>query len=503
MDLGDIMKRPMVAAGIIAIFLSIFVINASKSAILAVFITAAVLLGISLVVKRLRNLLAIFAVSVVILLNALYVLGPINARIGQINSNERVSVSGEIISAYFEDGRAVYTLKTDNANDVLPRNIKLNVYSKFAVFDIGEKVECDMYVKEILPRYKASYFSKGVYLTANVAGVNKVCEQTNLNSILALFRAKVTNVLNKYLSYDVAATVNALTVGDKYYISNEFDRAVKRCGVSHVMVVSGLHLTIVCGTLLKILSSLRLGKRLSALITAVGVFLFMALCGFSMSILRAGITFFIMLASLAFIRRTDPLNSLMIAVSLIICINPFSVGSVAFVLSVASTAGIIILSKPIADFFKMYHFFTIKGVRAIVDAASVTLSALIFTLPLTVYYFGGFSTVAVITNLLIGFPVTVALITATAALLPALLTDYSVIANGMFLITEAVTRYFNFVINYFSRLPFSYVNVNETIFIGVYLAIIAIFGIIKYRKMIYKGGIRLWQSLTSKCSKQT
>ncbi len=496
------MKRPMVAAGVLAILLSIFVINAEIKAILAVLIIAAISLGVSMVFGRLRSLIIIFLVAVLILLNALYILGPINAQISKINSDEPVLVSGEIKSAYFDNGKAIYTLKTDNNNEILPKNTKLNVYSKFAVFDVGETVKCDMYVKEILPRDRTRNFSKGVFATANVSNIIETNKSVNLDSVLATFRARVTNVLNRYLSYDTAATVNALTVGDKYYLSDDFDIAVKRCGVSHVMVVSGLHLSIVCGTLLKLLSLLRLGKRLSAIITAVGVFMFMALCGFSMSILRAGITFFVMLAALALIRRTDPLNSLMIAVSLIICANPFSMGSIAFTLSVASTAGIIILSGSISSTFKRYRFFRIKVISAVVDAASVTLSALIFTLPISVYFFGGFSIVAVITNLLIGFAVTIALITAAVALLFGLIFDYSVLANGIFLITEGVTRYFNFIISYFGSLPFSYIEVNETIFISVYLAIIAIFGIIKYRKMIYKGGIKLWQSLTSKSSKQ-
>lgn len=496
------MKRPMVVSGILAILLSIFVLNAKIKAILVVLIIVAIFLGVCIVFNRMRNLLAIFVVAVGILLNALYVLGPVNAKISRINSHETISVSGEITSAYFDNGKAIYTLKTDSGNDTVPKNIKLNVYSKFAVFRVGEKVKCDMYVKDVLPRDKANYFSKGIYATANVSNVIETSEQSNLNSVLWDFRTNVTNVLNRYLSYDTAATVSALTVGDKYYLSNEFDKAVKNCGVSHVMVVSGLHLSIICGTLLKVLSFLRLGKRLSSLITAVGVFMFMALCGFSMSILRAGITFFIMLAALALIRRTDPLNSLMVAVSVIICCNPFSMGSVAFVLSVESTAGIVILSRPISQAVKRYRFFRVKGIGAAVDAASVTISALIFTLPISVYYFGGISTVAVITNLFIGFPVTIALVSAAIALPFGLLTDYSLLANGIFLITEGITRYFNFIINYFGRLWFSYIEVNETIFIGVYLAIIFIFVIIKYIKPICKGGVRLWQSLTSKCLKQ-
>ena len=64
--------------------------------------------------------------------------------------------------------------------------------------------------------------------------------------------------------------------GDKYYLEPEFEEMVKRSGVSHIMVVSGMHMAIICGAFLKLLKFLKLENKISAVITAVFVFLFMA-----------------------------------------------------------------------------------------------------------------------------------------------------------------------------------------------------------------------------------
>ena len=49
------------------------------------------------------------------------------------------------------------------------------------------------------------------------------------------------------MEYDEAATVAAITIGDRSYFSDEFYSNIKKAGVSHVMVVSGMHLSVIVG----------------------------------------------------------------------------------------------------------------------------------------------------------------------------------------------------------------------------------------------------------------
>lgn len=477
---GGEVKRPMIAAAITSVCISVLALNASPWVLAAMLLITALLMFLCIFVKKLRSIIAVFAVALVILFNAVFICGQKIAAINNIQSDETVVVSGTVTSEYYFDGRAVFTLKTDGDNTAVPPNTSISVYTTFAALKKGEIVKCNMYVRPVTEEYRVLNYSKGIYAQATVGSVISKEESVSLTGVLADFQRNVTDRLYRYLSPESAATVNALSVGDKYYLTDEFDTLVQRSGVSHIMVVSGMHMAIICGTLLKLLERLQLGKRLSAVITAMVVFLFMAQCGFSMSVMRAGITYFIMLASLVFIRRTDPLNSLCVAVCIIIMLNPFSVGSVAFMLSCSSTAGIIILSGPMARKTKELLPFNVSFISAIIDVVSVTLSALIFTFPFTVYYFGAVSTVVIITNLLIGYAVTVALISAVAALPTALIFDFSILSKVLFSVTEYVTRYINLVISYFGSMPEAYIKVDKAITLISYLAIILSFVIIKY-----------------------
>lgn len=51
----------------------------------------------------------------------------------------------------------------------------------------------------------------------------------------------ITGVMFLNMSYSSAATLSAMTVGDKFYHSDEFTKSVRNSGVSHIMVVSGMH----------------------------------------------------------------------------------------------------------------------------------------------------------------------------------------------------------------------------------------------------------------------
>ena len=483
-------KRPMIAAAIFAVFISLCLINIGLFLVLILGVIVLGLLIVCICIKNLRRCVAVFGIAIIILGNYAFItVKNINA-IDRIDSETPVLVSGTITRENYHKDGAVYTLKTDSSNTNVPKNINISLSSRFASLNEGDYVECNIYIKPIPKENRANYYSRSVYAFGNISKVLKAERPTTLVSVLCDFRQRVTNIFFKYLSRDSAASINAITVGDKYYLEPEFEETVKRAGVSHIIVVSGMHMAIICGTFLKLLKFLKFGNRLSSVITAVFVFLFMALCGFSMSVMRAGITYFIMLLSLFIIRRTDALNSLCVAVCVIIMINPFAANNVALQLSVLSTAGIIILSSSMSSKITNGIGIRLKLLRVVTEMICVTLSALIFTFPVTVYYFGGVSTVAVITNLLVGEAVTIMLILSVAALPFALISGYSYFVSGLFFFTEYITRYFNSIINYFGSLPWAYIDVERGVTIICYLAIILSFGIIKYIENIKKAVIK-------------
>lgn len=111
-----------------------------------------------------------------------------------------------------------------------------------------------------------------------------------------------------------------------------------------------------------------------------------------------------MLSAPLFRRGSDPLTSLAAALTVILLVNPYAVGSVSLQLSFAATLGMVLLSGRLYKSFTGWYRGRNRAVRTALPflAANLaaTLGALVFTAPLTAYYFNLLSLVAPLAGLL-------------------------------------------------------------------------------------------------------
>lgn len=202
---------------------------------------------------------------------------------------------------------------------------------------------------------------------------------------------------------DAEPFARALLLGDTEGLSYEADTALKVSGIRHVAAVSGLHV----GMLFAAISFLTGRKKLlTALLGIPALLLFAAVAGFTPSVTRACIMVGLMMAANLFSRQYDSPTALSAAVLVLLITNPLCLCSVSFQLSVASVAGILMFGQRFrASMGKCLEKLPRKGIssrvgRWIVSTAAVSLSAMVFTVPLSAYYFGTISLVSVITNVL-------------------------------------------------------------------------------------------------------
>lgn len=200
----------------------------------------------------------------------------------------------------------------------------------------------------------------------------------------------------------IAGIVTGMLTGDTDGLTDEDYAMMRGAGLAHLFAVSGLH----CAFLVMLLALVlpRHRRRLFCGIT-IGVLLFyMCMVGLSPSVVRACVMQIFLLSAPLFRRDSDPITSLSAALMLILLCNPFAVHSVSLQLSFAATFGIVLLSG------KLYKFFMqpaenwsrkLRRVWSFICASlSVTLGALIFTTPVTAYYFDTLSLVAPLSGLL-------------------------------------------------------------------------------------------------------
>lgn len=310
------------------------------------------------------------------------------------------------------------------------------------------------------------YYSKGIFLTANAAAIPEVtpAENVPLKYWPALWRRAMEEHIEELFSDETAGLALALTTGDKSGLTGGFYTALKRCGLAHVVAVSGMHMSMV--VMLAAMLVRRRRRKMMAIVSIPLVLAFMALTGFAPSVVRAGVMQILLLLGPALSREGDTVTSLSFALLLLLLQNPYAAMSVGLQLSFLSVAGILTITGRLNE--KFFHRFPLKkgktkprrlynkAVRFLVGCVTMSIGAIAFTTPLTVYYFGTVSLISPLANLLTLWAVTALfLLCLPAAALGGVL---PVAGKVLAALAEPVSWLFHRIVYGLSSLPFASVS---------------------------------------------
>lgn len=398
------------------------------------------------------------------------------SRINKLNMLDGCEMSGSFIVTEEPKERGDYYHAVIEANNCegIRNGTRISAYGNGSVPELGDRIYASVKLKAMNDDYKLSWYSDSVYLCGSITG--DISSGGNPDKVLAAvlrLRKSIRRSLFGNVGYGEASTLIALVYGDSGYITDEFYSLIKAAGVSHIMVVSGLHLTTIVTLVTLITNRFTRNRFVKALVVFLTVIFMAALCGFTKSVLRAGLCYIILALSLCFKDDPTPENSLGAAVTIMLAAEPFSVFNISFQLSVLSTLGIITVAVPVSLRIKTPATPAGRFAKRIISAIAVTLSAMLFTLPVVIYIYGYISTVSVITNLLISFAATSALTLAAVALFINAFLPFA--AYPFFLAAGILTKYMNSVITFFGSMSFSTVTVGKFSF---YLSIFLLCGVI-------------------------
>ena len=197
----------------------------------------------------------------------------------------------------------------------------------------------------------------------------------------------------------LAPAENEASLGVSYLLGQKSDldkttsENLRTIGLVHIVVASGTHLSILVTALAKIFHK---SRRVHLLFSTLFVIIFMALIGFTPSILRAGLMTILALVAGYSGRRIAPWRLILLVAAATLIIDPTFVIDLGWLLSFASYTGIMILGPALAHFFHGD-----KTPPKLSSAILTSLSATLLTLPITLYYFGQFSLLSIFANLLI------------------------------------------------------------------------------------------------------
>ena len=227
----------------------------------------------------------------------------------------------------------------------------------------------------------------GWRLSSFFAGINDFCGER-------LFSCLDENAL---------ALSSAVFLGDKSGLEGQVKRDFRAAGVSHVLAVSGLHLSILIGGIYFILRKTGVHRKICVIITIILCLFYMGFTGAPPSILRSGIMFIIMGISVLANRNNDPVTSLFTAGAIILFFSPNTVFDAGFLLSFFATLGIVIISPWVNSLIfsvRRKNVF-IRILAYIAGSFAVTSFAVMFTLPFSALFFGRISVLSPVTTLIV------------------------------------------------------------------------------------------------------
>lgn len=361
---------------------------------------------------------------------------------------------------------------TVKESSILKKGTQLSVYYCTPRLSMGDTVRANLELSAIENEYKMNYYSNGIYLRAKMEDFERL-ESLDSKPLKAVgsVRNYIKATAFKYMDYEAAATLCALLFGDNSYFLPEFYGNVKSAGVSHVMVVSGMHLTILVAFFTFGINKLFYNRYICAALQLFSVFLLCAVCGFTMSIMRAGVMYVIASVGLVLKRKGVSENTLGTAVSLILVFSPFAIFNASFQLSVLSTFGILGVALPIRRYIKRNKIINNPIFRELLFATLISLSATLLTLPVVINIFGYISTVGIITTLIITYPVTLSIWIGLLGLIENLFSPF--LARIIFIPCNIAVKFVNYIINGFGSLPFSVVYTNkEWVYISLFVIIL-------------------------------
>lgn len=304
--------------------------------------------------------------------------------------------------------------------------------------------------------YKKYLYNKRVYYTLKIDSIKILKENSNP------FIKLKNRVIKHVNSYKDSTYLYAFILGKTELISDEVLTSYRENGISHLFALSGLHVSIFSSILLFILKKLRFKEILNYVLIFIFLLLFSFITGFSPSILRATLLFFLLGINKVFYLNIRTLDILYLVFIILVIINPFIIYNLSFILSFT------------AAFFLIFSSDLLKGKNYFISLFKVSLLSYFASLPLSIYYFGYTNLLGTILNLV--FVPLVSFVVFPLTLLTFIISKFYSILNITTNLLEGLSLLFNKfkIIIYFPKI--------YLIFVFIYLSILMLY--IKFKKKI-------------------
>ncbi len=312
-------------------------------------------------------------------------------------------------------------------------------------------------------------------------------ENKGLQYIPIYIKEKMLYALKVIIPGEEGNLCRAVALGDKNSLSKDVLDMFNKTGLTYLIVVSGLHMSIFSSFVIFLFKKFSKRKAVNFVrhITIIMlVFLFMSVTGFTPSVVRSGITIILTYSGNMFNRKADPINNLGIAGFLLTIFNPYAVGDIGMLFSFASVFGILVLYTPVSRKLHIKYYtsnwrkpvenptrkykvsrFVVDKLVWLLDAFILSIVAVIFVTPISLIFMGTCTPYTPLFSIFITPVISVLLI---ATLLCSVLWYVPIISNLAYIggiIAYYLAKWVLFVVRLGAKFPFVQITVNSTCFI--------------------------------------
>ncbi len=234
-----------------------------------------------------------------------------------------------------------------------PQKISLNLAKKSTNFNINDIINFNAVLEPVdFPDFKESFDLKSNARVKNIQafgffmGKPQIIQKNNINSIDSWFlnlREKIRQKILNNLSGDVASVALALLIGEQNQISKNLLTAIRNSGLSHLLSISGFHLSLASAiffvSIRWLLSrieyvALRFDlKKISAIFAIFASYFYLKIADAPLPAQRALIMVWMVMLSLLINRKFDGKRALFLALFLLVLFNPHNIFQISFLLS--------------------------------------------------------------------------------------------------------------------------------------------------------------------------
>lgn len=269
--------------------------------------------------------------------------------------------------------------------------------------------------------------------------------------LLKKWNLRLCDRLQAVIGGEAGALAGALLLGNRSMLSDDTVLSFRRAGISHILALSGLHVSVLIGVLELLLRLLGLPRRLRAFLIPPAALFYFGLTGCAPSTFRAVVMTCVLYLGLLFLEQYDSFTALCAALMLLLTVTPYAVLDVSLWLSFTAASAIVLFMPAATGLFSGQRWkyrprWISRLLRTLVTALAVGLFSNAAILPLLALFFGSSSVFSVPATLLLSPLLTLTLV------LPALVLLFPAFPPAVFL-AENSLRLMLAVAGWFSGIP--------------------------------------------------